>query len=288
MKPLWCMSLGLSLISGMGYGLATRTSAEPTPGASARAEAVTANGTTEGADRELALLPEVSGTVAKVHVRDNDAVAQGAVLVELTNAVQAAQVKVAEAQLGSARVELQDATKRRQRAVQAHGQARSGVAEEELDRLAAQVELFRQRVKEAEGRLDLARAELAKTQLRAPFAGRVLEVFAKPGQRVGPEGTRPLLVLTDLSRRRVRAFIEELDAPRVKPGQHAIITVDGLPGREFRGQVSSVLFRMGRETPQSDAPGEYKDVHYRPLLIDLVDADELPVNLRVQARIVAD
>jgi hypothetical protein len=42
---------------------------------------------------------------------------------------------------------------------------------------------------------------------------------------------------------------------------------------------------MGKRAPQSDAPGEYKDVYYREVMIDLEGPEELPINLRVQVRI---
>jgi multidrug resistance efflux pump len=143
------------------------------------------------------------------------------------------------------------------------------------------------KVAEARARLKQARAELAKTRLRAPCDGQVLQVYAEPGETAGPATAQPVLLLADVSKRRVRAFVEELDAARVKVGQKATVTADSLPGRTFSGTVAVVLPRMGKRAPQTDAPGEYKDVYFREVLIDLDKADELPLNLRVQTRIVA-
>jgi multidrug resistance efflux pump len=141
------------------------------------------------------------------------------------------------------------------------------------------------RVAAAQARLRLAEAELAKTRLTAPSAGRVLQRYAEPGEMAGPNSAQPVLLLADLSKRRVRAFVEELDAVRVRPGQKAVITADGLPGQELHGTVALALPRMGRRAPQSDAPGEYKDLYFREVLIDLDEAEELPISLRVQVRI---
>ncbi|QDV34770.1 HlyD family secretion protein [Tautonia plasticadhaerens] len=143
-------------------------------------------------------------------------------------------------------------------------------------------------VKAAEARLRLAEAELEKTRLRAPADGRILRAYAEPGEVVGPATPDPVLLLADLSRRRVRAFVEELDAARVGLGQPALVTADGLPGRGFSGRVSLVASRMGQNAPQSDAPGEYKDLYFREVLIDLDAGAELPVNLRVRVRIDPD
>jgi multidrug resistance efflux pump len=137
----------------------------------------------------------------------------------------------------------------------------------------------------AEARYGLAQSELAKTRVLAPGPGRIMHIYAEPGEMAGPDSSQPILIMADLSVRRVRAFVEELDAVRIRPGQKASVTVDGLPGKEFRGAVSTVFPRMGKRAPHSDAPGEYKDVHFREVLIDLDAADELPLNLRVSTRI---
>ena len=137
----------------------------------------------------------------------------------------------------------------------------------------------------ARARLQLAMAELAKTKLIAPTAGRVLRVFAEPGEVAGPTTSQPVLLLADLSRVRVRAFIEELDATRVQPGQAATVTSDSLPGKRFAAKVVQVAPRMGRRAPQTDSPGEYKDLYYREVIIEPEGAGTLPLNYRVQARI---
>jgi multidrug resistance efflux pump len=141
------------------------------------------------------------------------------------------------------------------------------------------------RVAAAEARLQLAQAELAKTLLRAPSNGRILRVYAEPGEMAGPTSLQPILLLADLSKRRVRAFVEELDAPRVQVGQRAVVTVDGLADREFRGTVAVILPRMGKRTLHTDAPEEYRDLYFREVLIDMESSDELLLNLRVKTRI---
>jgi HlyD family secretion protein len=140
------------------------------------------------------------------------------------------------------------------------------------------------RVAGAEARLRLAQEELNKTRVVAPFSGRVLQVYVEAGEMANPTSAQPLLLLADLSKRRVRAFVEELDAARVQLGQNVRITADGLPGKEFSGKVGVVLPRMGKRSLQSDAAGEYKDLYFRETLIDLDTHDDVPLNLRVQVR----
>lgn len=142
------------------------------------------------------------------------------------------------------------------------------------------------RVAAAEAKLHLAETDLAKTRLCARTSGRILRVHAELGELAAPNNTQPLLSMADLSHLRVRAFIEELDAGRVRAGQRAIVTADGYPGQEFPGVVALVIPRMGKRAPQTDEAREYKDMYFREALIDLDSSvADLPVNLRVQVRI---
>lgn len=150
-----------------------------------------------------------------------------------------------------------------------------------LDELA----LAQARVRTAEARHRHAEAEYARTRLLAPADGTILQRFAEPGDMAGPATARPILVMADVAKLRVRAFVEELDAARVRLGQPAVVTADGLAGQEFRGTVRELLPRMGRRAPESDSPGEYKDVYFREVLVDLDERPELPINLRVRVRI---
>jgi multidrug resistance efflux pump len=142
------------------------------------------------------------------------------------------------------------------------------------------------RVAAAAAHVQIAEAELAKMRLHAPCSGRILQVYAEPGAMSGPATAQPILLLADLSRRRVRAFVEELDASRVRVGQRAQVTADGLPGRTFTGTVAIVLPRMGRRTALTDAPNEYKDLYFREALIDVDNGNELLINLRVLTTII--
>ncbi len=243
---------------------------------------VAANGVTEGPRRELPLRSEVGGTIGNVAVKTNQDVNKGDVLFELENSVQQAQVHRAEALLKNRKAEcdrIRDLFERTR-----NSGAGSSTQEKSQGLLAiykgdAEVEV-------AQAELELARAELRKMRRVAPWSGRVLEVYDEPGAQVGPTSARPVMLLADVSRRRVRAFIEELDSLRVREGQKAIVTVDGLAGHEFFGRVSGeIVLRMDREGPHTDAPGEYQDIYYRAVLIDLEDGRELPLHRRVNVRI---
>ena len=137
----------------------------------------------------------------------------------------------------------------------------------------------------AGSRLELARTELEKTRLRAPRHGRVLAIHIEQGEIAGPQSAQPAIVMADTTRLQVRAFVEELDAPRVQPGMPVEISVDGLPGKSFSGRVSRLAPSMSRKQLYSDAPNERFDTKVREVWIELADTAGLFVGLRVDVTI---
>lgn len=341
MRGVLIIAVVLGAVAGIGGRLALRSQTEPVDqpvpknSTTPWPNIVSAKGVIEGTRPEVALRPEIAGAIKAIHVRENQEVAPGTLLVELNNETQKAQVLLAQADVAETKAlrdRLQNGERKEKRLAQAavveakHAMYQSAKADwdrsqsvktpgavskkdSDADRYkmhqakadwdAAQAELAlveaparldemaaaEARIAAADARLKLAEAELAKTRLLAPFQGRILQVYTEPGEMAGPTSLQPILLLADLSRRRVRAFVEELDISRVQVGQTAIITAEGLPGKEYAGQLTLVVSRMGKRGLQSDAPGEYKDLYFREVLIDLNTQDDLPLNLRVEARI---
>lgn len=149
-----------------------------------------------------------------------------------------------------------------------------------------EIHLHQARVAAAQARLELAKVQLQRCTLRSPIQGQVLKVDAEPGELTGPEAPRPVIVLADTRRFRVRAFVEEYDAPRLAAGLAARVTADGLPGREFPGRVASLSPHMSRKELWSDHPAERYDTKTREVWIDLDHAEGLVVGLRVDVAII--
>jgi RND family efflux transporter MFP subunit len=91
---------------------------------------------------------------------------------------------------------------------------------------------------EAESRLTSARTMLAKTEIRAPFAGVVGVRTANLGDVVQP-GT-PLVTVVDPDRMRLNAAVplEALDSIRI--GARVDFVVPGYEGREFTGTIERI------------------------------------------------
>src|SRR5690606_28879498 len=91
-------------------------------------------------------------------------------------------------------------------------------------------------VAEAEATLRRAEADLAATQLRAPFAGTVTALDANLGERMQPG--QGALVLADLSQLQVETTaLSERDVVRVQEGQPVTVFVEAL-GEDIPGRVA--------------------------------------------------
>ncbi|MBL8794472.1 MAG: efflux RND transporter periplasmic adaptor subunit, partial [Planctomycetia bacterium] len=244
--------LGASAFRAADFGRSALTTDAPLP--------VMAEGVVEGAQPELSLRPEVSGILAAIHVQENTEVPAGALLVELRNELQERQVALARAEAEAARIQAQQAeadSRRAQQMLASRAISPQDYEAAHYKKLHAQA-----RLAEAEAKLEVAKTQLAYTQVRAPMAGCVLKHYARLGEAVGPGSSQPLLVVADLSRRHVRAWVEDLDVRRVYYGQYVAVTADGFPGQEFRGQVKQLQSRMSQGGPRSDRPGERQDAYF--------------------------
>jgi multidrug resistance efflux pump len=270
---------------------------------------VVAPGVVEAVPREMALRPEIAGRIARLHAQENQVVIRGALLVELHHERQSHQLALAEAErdlawaqfkrLGSG--ELPDQRCARAVVNRSAGRERSGAdaawmgwaqarrPEAPVERASvsasAEVAAAQARVAAAEARLLLTQMELARTLVRAPATGCLLQLFVKPGAWVSPASLSPMLLFADLSRRCVRACVEEPAVGRLKVGQSTLITTESLPGKVFTGQVARLVPRLGTCSAPGTAPNVSKDSSSCDVLIDLAEGEDLLPTWRVQTRI---
>jgi HlyD family secretion protein len=152
----------------------------------------------------------------------------------------------------------------------AEAEAQVQSAQAELDLLAAgarqeALAAAAAAVAEAEAALQRAEADLAATQLRAPFTGTVTAITVSPGEMV--QVGQIVLVLADLNQMQVETTdLSERDVVRVAVGQPAAVYVEAL-AMEIPGHVARVA-------PQATMIGG--DVVYTVF----IDLDEQPTNLR--------
>lgn len=138
----------------------------------------------------------------------------------------------------------------------------------------------------ARTRLDAIDAMIEKTYVRSPVAGTVLQRHRRQGETVGTQPPTTLFVVGDLSRRMIRAEIDELDVARIHAGDRVEVVADAYPGERFAGRVTRVAQRVGGKTVTTERPQERLDRKVLDALIELDPGSELPVGLRVDVFVV--
>ncbi|MEQ8662323.1 MAG: efflux RND transporter periplasmic adaptor subunit, partial [Gammaproteobacteria bacterium] len=93
-------------------------------------------------------------------------------------------------------------------------------------------------------RISLATAAIERTRLRAPFAGVVAEVDVKLGEFLTPSppgiATPPAIDLIDQRCIYISAPIDEVDAPRIRTGMPACVTLDAFTERWCDARVTRI------------------------------------------------
>jgi HlyD family secretion protein len=133
----------------------------------------------------------------------------------------------------------------------------------------------------ARGKLEEAKATLARRTVLAPYAGEVLQVKARVGEYYNPPTSEPLLVLGDTSKLRVRIDLDERDIAKAHLGAAAFATADAFPGVRFPGKVVEIGRRMGRKNVRTDDPTERIDTKILEVVFELAKPDGLVPGLRV-------
>jgi len=94
-------------------------------------------------------------------------------------------------------------------------------------------------VLQAEAALAAAQTALARTELRAPFAGTATDLHTDVGELVSPG--QIVVVLAIVDRLQVRTVdLTELDVARIAEGQPVDVTVDALPELALAGSVRDI------------------------------------------------
>jgi HlyD family secretion protein len=97
-------------------------------------------------------------------------------------------------------------------------------------------------VEQARGQVALAKFNLDNAVLVAPFDGTISQVGLNPGELASGASTvgGGLITVVNPARLRVEAQVDESDVTRVEVGQPVQFTLDAVPGRPFRGEVTAV------------------------------------------------
>jgi membrane fusion protein (multidrug efflux system) len=194
------------------------------------------------ADESVELVSEVAGKVVSIAFDEGSKVKQGDVLLKTDETELSAQADRAESRVALARAQAQ-----RQNQLVAAG----GTSREALDAAESEV-----RVLEAEA--TLARAQLAKTEIRAPFDGVIGLRYVSVGAFINPSARIATLQKVDPVKIEFTVAVRHLE--RVKAGASVTVSVAGIT-EPFAGTVYAIEPRIDPATrtlrlrARADNPG---------------------------------
>ncbi|HEY5658545.1 MAG TPA: efflux RND transporter periplasmic adaptor subunit [Myxococcota bacterium] len=171
------------------------------------------------AEHSVVIQPEIEGIVESIDFEQGQYVGKGAVLFTLRSREQAAKLREAEANRELAR-------SRWNRAKQLVSRDASSLAAR--DEALAEFEI-------AQARVDLARLELDRTRIRAPFDGAVGERLVDIGQRV--EQSTELARVDAIDRLQLEFGITDEGLSFARPGMKVYARVRPYPEEKFEGEV---------------------------------------------------
>jgi HlyD family secretion protein len=212
-------------------------------------------GTVEACQRTK-LSTIAGGRIEVLAVKEGDRVKKGQLLMQLWNADQQAEQRLAGAQLETARKRVVEACTVADNAIREaqrrHDLFKQGFISEsaydsarvEADARGASCTTAKSDVAQAEARVNVTRVVQGRTVLIAPFDGTVAKIVGEVGEYSTPSPpgvpTPPAIDLIDDSCLYVKAPMDEVDAPKIRVSQPVRISLDALPKQSFAGKVRRV------------------------------------------------
>lgn len=170
----------------------------------------------------VTLAADADGTITRIVADSGTAVKAGDLLVEIDTSVEVAQLAAAKARAELSRINFERAKDLWDR---------NATSKSEFD-------LADATLKQSVAEVAAIEAQIAKKQVRAPFAGRVGIRLVNVGQFVARGA--PLLPLQKLDPIFVNFSIPQRQLPDIAQGQEVGILVDAFAGRSFKGTITAI------------------------------------------------
>jgi membrane fusion protein (multidrug efflux system) len=178
----------------------------------------------------VVLRPEITGVIESIHFEEGQVVKTGDVLFRLKSERQRAALREAQAK----RLLAADVFRRTQELAR-----RQISAVAELDRARAELEA-------ADAAVEIARVELERTEIKAPFDGAVGARQVSPGDRVN--GDTSLVQVDMIDRLQLLFGLPETAVGLAREGIRVSVAVAPFPGEHFEGTVYFVAPALDPQT----------------------------------------
>ena len=194
-------------------------------------------GTLPNRDAKVAAL--VPGRIQTVLVTEGDRVSADQTLADLNDASFKDQLRQAEATVAQAKANLANAklSAERNEVLLQRGIA----ARKDVEDARTQVTVDEAAVKQAEAAESAARTQLARTVIRAPFAGTVVHRFLGVGEQVDGSGSQPVAEVANLDTLELLGTVPASRLPEIRDGEEFTFQTDAVAGASFKARIIAVL-----------------------------------------------
>ncbi len=222
-----------------------------------------------------------SGLVEALLVREGDVVEKGQVLARLDDGDIRLRVRQAEAQKKLAQVQVAAARRELDRLSKLADEKALPVAQ--LDQARTAFEAAEAQLALAETTIAMVRKAQADTQIRAPFAGLVVERLTAEGAWVATMPPSPMVALAEITPIDLRVDVPEAHLKTLRVGDKVRARIDAV-GEQVEGTITRIVpfvkagtrsFQVVVELPNADGrikPGVFAEVEIRPSQAATVEA----------------
>ncbi|MGA8758219.1 MAG: HlyD family secretion protein [Stellaceae bacterium] len=197
----------------------------------------------------VTMAPQVAGQIVKLPVADNQFVHKGDLLMVIDPTDYKIAVDLAQAAVEQAQVNAQNVQREAQRRQQL---TQLAVTKEEKQTYESNAVAAQASYQQAAARLDQARVNLQRTQIRSPVNGYVTNLLAQLGDyaTIGEN----LISLVDADSFWIDGYFEETNLDRISEGDPATIKLMGYP-QPLRGHVNSIARAINVANAQPNHEG---------------------------------
>ena len=243
--------------------------------------------------RQVNISATTMGRVTRLAVQEGQRVKAGQFLLEIDPRSLAGQLEHGEASVAAARSSLQQATTaieqaranlelaqqslKRQQELSKDGlttrealekaQNDVTVREAELKARQQEAQTREQQIKQEQAALSTTRYSLSQVTIASPMDGIVTRRNIEEGENVvvgtmNNAGT-VLLTVADMSAIQADIEVDETDIPNVTIGQQAIVTIDAVPDRTFKGHVTEIGNSPIQAASQTTTTGQRQATNFK-------------------------
>lgn len=221
-------------------------------------------GTVEPRTKKINIMPHVDGVISQIFVLENDRIKEGDKLFTVDNRHLIAQRLLAEAKLGTAKVEYEDLKYNYNlfKGLEKTGAtSREDVIKKKYAMLKAESKL-----NEAIAELNIINTKLELLTVHSPITGDVLQVNVSIGEFANTKSITAPLIIGDMRKMRVNVNIDETDINRFNPKAKAYGILRGTDNKKIPLEFIRIQPHIVPKTQITGEPGEKIDTRVMEII----------------------